>query len=99
MAGNKRGPSSDEKTIPDGIEPPTPRYPILNRNRISTPPNLIVTDDEEISPSPLTGWPIDVHLAFQKLWTKAVGQDGYDKKEWNHFRSLLDRWLLPPGSE
>ena len=25
---------------------------------------------------------ITIHEAFHKLWTKAVGTDGYDKKEW-----------------
>jgi hypothetical protein len=61
-------------------------------------PDLIMTDEEDIERSSVTGWPEDVHHAFQRLWTKAVGQDGYDAKEWRSFRALLDRWLLPPGA-
>jgi hypothetical protein len=61
-------------------------------------PDLIVTDEEEVRRSSVTGWPEDVHLAFQRLWTKAVGQEGYDKAEWKELRVLLDRWLLPPGA-
>jgi len=28
---------------------------------------------------------------FHSLWTKAVGQDRYDKKEWQEFRELLKK--------
>jgi hypothetical protein len=61
-------------------------------------PDVIVTDEEDVGRSPVTGWPEDVHLAFQHLWTKAVGQEGYDRGEWKELRALLDRWLLPPGA-
>lgn len=61
-------------------------------------PDVIVTDDEDVERSSVTGWPEEIHGAFQGLWTKAVGQDGYNPKEWKTFRSLLDRWLLPPGA-
>ena len=26
---------------------------------------------------------------FHKLWTNAVGQEGYEKKEWQEFQNLL----------
>ncbi len=88
----------EEITLTDVLGPPTPRVPRgQGRDRVPEPPDAIVTDPEEVERSPVTGWPQDVHLAFQKLWIKSVGQLGYDKREWRTLRQLLDRWLLPPG--
>jgi len=28
-------------------------------------------------------------IPFQKLWTKAVGTEGYDKEEWKGFEKIL----------
>lgn len=31
----------------------------------------------------------DIHLLLQKLWTKAVGSDSYDKHEWIELESKI----------
>lgn len=35
-----------------------------------------------------------VHRQLHKLWTKAVGQEGYDKAEWKRLELLIHRTCL-----
>lgn len=34
----------------------------------------------------------EINRAFHRLWTKAVGQEGYDKEEWKRLEGLM--WTL-----
>ncbi len=33
----------------------------------------------------------DLHQLFHKLWTKAVGTDGYNKSEWKQLERMIER--------
>lgn len=38
------------------------------------------------------------HVAMHKLWTKAVGSDSYDKREWVELdNAILDLWKKMKG--
>ncbi len=39
----------------------------------------------------------EIYQLFHILWTKAVGTEGYDKKQWRHMEDLLERFTVEPS--
>lgn len=35
----------------------------------------------------------DINAAFHKLWTKAVGTEGYDKSQWKELGRLIEQLI------